>query len=257
MARLVEFQRSLATDILFGGAAAVKYLRTGPVPRDVGIGVHRNSVAAALVNAIRLSCPTLAALVDANFFEQSVRDYARSRPPGSACLASFGDGYARFLEMYPPARGFPFFADVVRFDMAVDGASHDLSGAYGASIPFSPGTSCRLLASLRQISTRYPVDTIRDEVEAGRLQELDRIDMTPRPYHFAVWSGESGAAVKKLTAPASAFLRALLAGCDGEQALTDALDGVEPQEALSAVQREILIAPLAIIGFDRKSGVAT
>lgn len=257
MARLLEFQRSFATDILFGGTATARYLCSGPVPRDVAIGVHRNSVAAALVNVIRLSCPTLAALVDGNFLEQSVRDYTRARPPGSACLANFGDGFAGFLETYPPAKGFPFFADVVRFDMAVDHASHYLPGAYGTSIALGPDISFRLLGSLRQISTRYPVDMIRDEVEAGRAQELERIDMTPRARHFAVWSGESGASVKKLTAPASAFLTALLDGCDGVEAVANTLDGVEFEEALNAVRREILIAPLAIISFDTKSGVGS
>ena len=255
MSGLTEFQRSLATDILFGGAGSARYLRGGPVAPEAGIGVHRSSVAAALVNAIRLSCPTLTALVDANFLEQAVRDYARSRPPHTACLASFADGFARFLEMYPPARGFPFFGDVVRFDTAIDKTSRERPGAYRASIPLGPGVSCKLLASLRQVSTRYPVDRIRDEVEAGRIHELERLDMKPRIHHFALWPGTSGSSVKKLTDPAAAFLRALLDGHDGVDAVNDALHGRELDETLSAIRSEVLIAPLVIVSFDQTLGV--
>jgi hypothetical protein len=254
MPRLIEFQRALATDILFGGSAAsAKYLRGGLLTPEAGIAVHRNSVLAALASAMRLSCPTLTALVDANFFEQCVRDYACSRPPHSACLESFGEGFARFLEMYPPARGFPFFGDVVRFDTAIDRAARGLPDVYGAAIALAPGSSCRLLASLRQISARYPVDMIRDEIEMGDVRRLERLDMTPRVRHYVFWPGESGAAMRKLTDPAAAFLRALLDGRDGCAALSDALECAEPHEALNAVQSEILVPPIAIVSLDTKS----
>lgn len=256
MPRLVEFQRSLVTDILVGSLVSEKHLRRGRVPADVAIGVHRNTVLAALVNAIRLRCPTLRSLVDANFFEQAVRDYARSRPPYSACLSKFGDGFACFLETYPPARGFPFFADVVRFDIAIDEAAHGRSGVYHPSISLGLGTTFRMLASLSQISTRYPVDMIRDEVEAGRFEGLEGMDMTSRPHHFALWPSRSGASVKRLTEPAAAFLRALLAGGDAEVGMDKALERSELGEVVSAVQREILIPPLAIVSFDGRSGVA-
>jgi hypothetical protein len=253
MPPLIEFQRTLAADILFGGTASARYLRGGSLRPDAGIAVHRNSVMGALANAIRLSCPTLSALVDANFFEQSVRDYARSRPPPSACLEAFGEGFARFLEMYPPAKGFPFFGDIVRFDLAIDQASRGLPRVYGAAIALAPGSSCRLLASLRQMSARYPVDIVRDETEAGDFRGLERLDMTPRVQHFALWADESGARVRKLTDPAAAFLRALLDGRDGCRALSDALEYAEPHEALGAIQREIFVPPIAIIGVDPNS----
>lgn len=250
MRRLIEFQRSLATDILFGGTGSATYLRAGPVAADIAIGVHRNTVSAALVNAIRMSCPTLSAVVDVKFFEQAVRDYARSRPPHGACLAAFGHEFAEFLDMYPPARGFPFFGDIVRFDTAVDRTAHDLPGAYRDSIAFGSGGSCKLLASLKHVSTQYPVDVIRDEIEAGRAESLEGLDMTARVRHFAFWRSEAGASVKKLTDPAGRFLEALLAEIDGSSAANPALDHAD-FAVLSAVQREILIPPLAIIGFDQ------
>jgi hypothetical protein len=256
MSHLLEFQRALATDILYGGVVSTKYVRAGRVPPDVGIRVHRNTVVGALANAIRLSCPTLGALVDASFFEQSVRDYARARPPSSACLWSFGEGFARFLESYPPAGGFPFFADVVRFDTAIDETGRDLQGVYCPSISIGMGVSCRLLASLRHISTQYPVDTIRDKVEAGQLEELEHLDITPRVYDFALWPSKSGASVKRLTAPAAAFLKSLLGGHDVESAMNHALGGNDLSEVLSAVGAQILTPPLAIVSFDRPPGVA-
>ena len=255
MPQLVEFQRSLATDVLFDGAVSAKYLRAGPVAADVAIRVHRDSVLAALVNAIRLSCPTFSAMVDGKFFEQSVRDYARARPPYCASLAHFGDEFAGFLEMYPPARGFPFFADIVHFDLAVDKTSHDLPATYGASIGFGGG-GFRLLTSLTHISTRYPVDVIREEVEAGRFQELERLDMKPRVHHFALWRGSSGASVRRLSDPAAAFLTVLLQGGGGGSAVNQALEHAGPDDVLRAIQGEILTPPICIINSDRTFGVA-
>jgi hypothetical protein len=247
MPPLVEFQRSLATDVLFDAAASARYLRAGPVPADVAIRVHRDSVLAAMVNAIRLACPTLCALVDAAFFAQSVRDYARARPPHSACLDDFGDQFGDFLEMYPPARGFPFFADIVRFDVAIDRASHDMPGSYGASVTVGTNVRIRLLTSLSHISTKYPVDVIRDQIEAGAIEELDKIDMTSGAYHFALWRGESGASVKRLTQPAATFLSDVLQGGDGSHAVNRALEHAGPDEALRAIRSDILTPPLCIL----------
>lgn len=251
MLRLIEFQRSLATDILFGGAGCAQYLRAGVVAADIAIGVHRNTVSAALVRAIRTSCPTLSAVVDEKFFEQSVRDYAHSRPPHSACLAHFGDEFAAFLEVYPPARAFPFFGDMVRFDTAVERTAHDLPGVYRDSIGFGVGGSCKLLASLRYLSTKYPVDVIRDEIEAGSCEGLEGLDMKPQVRHFALWRGEAGASVKRLTDPAGRFLEALLAEIDGNSAANQAPEHADASDTISAVQREILVPPLAVISFDR------
>jgi hypothetical protein len=246
MPPLVEFQRSLATDVLFDAAASAKYLRAGPVPAEVAIRVHRDSVLAALVNAIRLSCPTLCAVVDARFFEQSVRDYARARPPHSACLDDFGDQFGDFLEMYPPARGFPFFADIVRFDVAIDRAGHDMPGSYGASVTFGTNAGVRFLTSLTQISTKYPVDVIRDQIEAGAIEELEKIDMTSRAYHFALWRGESGASVRRLTPPAATFLSEILQGEDGGHAIKRALEHAGLEEVLRAIRSDILTPPICI-----------
>jgi hypothetical protein len=247
MPPLVEFQRSLATDVLFDSAASAKYLRAGPVPADVAIRVHRDSVLAALVNAIRVSCPTLCALVDAAFVEQSVRDYARARPPHGACLDDFGDRFGDFLETYPPACGFPFFADIVRFDVAIDRADHHRPGSYGAAVTFGTNVVIRLLTSLTHISTQYPVDVIRDQIEAGAIEGLDKIDMTSRAYHFALWRGESGASVRRLTRPAATFLREVLQGGDGSHAVNRALEHAGPAEVLRAIRSDILTPPICIL----------
>ena len=247
MPRLVEFQRSFATDVLFGASASANYLRAGSVTPAVAIQVHRDSVLAALVNAMRLSCPTLAAIVDESFFEQSVRDYARARPPHSACLGEFGDEFASFLDIYPPAKGFQFFGDIVRFDIAIDKTSHELAGSYGASFAFGAYGGFRLLTSLTQITTKYPVDLIRDEVEAGRFEGLERIDMKPGLYQYALWRNDAGASVKQLPPPAAAFLGVLLEGGDCNCAVKRALEHAGPDEVLRVIQGEILILPICSI----------
>jgi hypothetical protein len=90
----------------------------------------------------------------------------------------------------------------------------------------------------------YPVDLIRDAVEAGHPNPLANLDLTPRARHFAIWRGPSGAMVRKLSPLAARFLMALLRGADAAEAMQCAAQQstAEAEAVIAAIQTEVLAA---------------
>ena len=82
----------------------------------VRFSVHRNNVVTSLARALEETFPVARALVGAEFFAAMARAFARSHPPASPVLATYGDRLADFIEGFAPARGVPYLADVARLE---------------------------------------------------------------------------------------------------------------------------------------------
>src|SRR6202000_1958685 len=103
-----------------------------------------------LVNALRLSCPTVDALVGEAFFDQAAQAFVQDHPPASAWLTGYGASFADFLDAYEPARDLPYLADVARFDFAIEPVGGEAAGLDGRSLDL--GEAVLILdASLRLI----------------------------------------------------------------------------------------------------------
>lgn len=79
--------------------------------------VYRNNVIVGLVDALADSFPVAQALVGEEFFRAMAREFARRFPPLSPVLALYGDGFAEFIESFPPARTLPYLNDVARLEL--------------------------------------------------------------------------------------------------------------------------------------------
>ncbi|MBI5789949.1 MAG: putative DNA-binding domain-containing protein [Rhodocyclales bacterium] len=79
-------------------------------------GVYRNNVVVGLVDALADSFPVTQALVGEDFFRAMAREFVRAHPPRSSVLALYGDGFAGFIEDFPPAAGLPYLADMARLE---------------------------------------------------------------------------------------------------------------------------------------------
>jgi hypothetical protein len=216
MPSLAEFQRAMVAEILHDQ------------PRGA-VAVHQNTVLGALVHALRLTFPTVAAL-SANFDQHATR-YAREHPPRSPVLYQYGSSFPEYLHS-------PVLRDMARFDLALDRTAHQDASAQTAPIEIDASLSIRLPRSLIHLQVDYPVDLIRDAPEAPR-------DLTPQIRHFAIWRapGSNGSTVRRLTPAAGAFLAALL-NSDGqaEHAMQSAIEHAPPEQVIAAIQTEILHA---------------
>jgi Putative DNA-binding domain len=227
MLSLVEFQRRIAGDILHDA------------PQE-GVDVHRGTILGALVNALRLTFPTVVKLTGTDFFEQVATEYARDNLPRSAVLYFYGDGFPDFLRDSNGARALPYLWDVARFDLRIDRAGHAALALQTQAIPIDPQLEVRLASSLTCLQVNYPVDLLRDALDAGCPEQLSDLDMTPRARHFAIWRGPDGAAVKPIGPAAAAFLNTLLKSGTAKDALQHATEFTCATDALAEIQTDIL-----------------
>ena len=145
MPPLAELQRQFARAVMTGEALAGLF--AGPAAE--ALSVHRDTIMAAMVNALRISYPTVDVLVGEEFFDQACRVFADTHLPGTASLAAYGEGFADFLAGFAPAATLAYLPDVARLDRAVEAALRTLPCRRGASLwmPLFPST-CRKVLSL-------------------------------------------------------------------------------------------------------------
>jgi Putative DNA-binding domain len=210
-----------------------------------GMEVHRSTVLSALLNALRLTFPTIVELTGREFFDQVATEYARHNPPRSAVLYSYGDGFAQHLRLNDGARTLPYLWDAARYDLWIDRAAHRAPDWRSAAIAIDEELEVYLVNSLTCLRVDYPVNLVRDAIDAGRPEELSGLDMSPRARYFAIWRGPDGAAVRQLNAASAGFLASVLKGFDARTALQHAVSQGPEGEALTAIYDHVVSAPFA------------
>jgi Putative DNA-binding domain len=86
--------------------------------------VHRNNVAAGLVNTLRSRFPATEKIVGAEFFAAMARAFVVEKPPRTPLLAAYGDEFPAFIAAFAPARELPYLADVAKLEAARTRAYH-------------------------------------------------------------------------------------------------------------------------------------
>jgi hypothetical protein len=236
MADLADLQARMARALLTGRFEAIAArFRPGPIHAAEGLSVHRDTALGGLLHALRLSHPTVLALVGEEFFRQAALAFIERSPPRGAWLTGYGEGFAGFLAGYDHARGLPYLADAARFDFAVEAVGHAERGRDGPSADLGE-TVLSLDASLRLVELDYPADAIRDALDDE--ERLAAIDMRPGRRTLALWRLPDGAGVRRLSPVSAAFVKAVLAGADLSE--FDA-----PEDALAVLPAEVFSAPFA------------
>jgi hypothetical protein len=238
---LAELQRQFARGVMSGDAPAGLF--TGTVPPREALAVHRGTIIAALVNALRLSYPTVVALVGDSFFDQTAQIFAEDNLPAAACLNAYGDGFAEFLAAFAPAAALAYLPDVARLDRAVETRLHASAAAHRFALDDT--TALDLPQSLMVLRLNFPADDIRAAL--GDDDAMAAIDMRPAENFVLVRRKGADAAVTQVRPPAGRFLAALLAGSGAEAAFAAALAGTPQAEALSALQADIFTASFCTV----------
>lgn len=96
---------------------------------DSRFAVYRNNVISSLINALADNFPVTLQLVGDEFFRAMASVFVREFPPQSPVLACYGASFARFMEVFPPAQGLPYLADVARLEFARIQAYHSADAA--------------------------------------------------------------------------------------------------------------------------------
>jgi hypothetical protein len=252
---LVDYQRQVAAVLLDrDGRSKIARAEFATACRP-GLKVHRGTVFGALVNSLQLTFPTIVRLVGESYFERVASDYIRSHPPLRAVLYDYGSAFPAYLATYSGLEHYPYFPDVASFDSYIDRASHFDPTTFGRTIVFAKRLRFRLSASLMCLQTNYPVDQIRDSLDAGCSDGLVNLDMRPQPRHFALWRSPEGASVKALSLRASRFLQAVLAKSDVMDALRQSTGRSAYGRAAAAIYDEIAASSFTRVSSGSETGV--
>lgn len=246
MPQLAELQQKMA-DALLGDVAGLpaSLFARGPAPIEEALRVHRNTIVGALAKVLRLTYPTVLALVGEAYFDQAAMAYGAEHPPRRAVLSGYGERFADFLTAWPPAALLRYLGDVARLELAIDRAA--AGPLLGRIAPIDVHVALSLPVSLAVLELEHPADLIRDAIEAGNDEALAAIDLEPRTRWLAVWRSGDGAAVRTLGRPAGLFLAALLSGRPAPSALAEACARETADAALLAIQAEVFAAPFTAV----------
>lgn len=239
MLPLADMQRDFARAVLAGDVPGVR-IASGRVPAAQAIQVHRNTVIGALVNALRLTYPSVDALVGEAFFDQAAANFAQSHPPGRGRLAGYGEGFIAFLAEHVPS--LPYLPDVARLDWAMDRAT--LAPDATKLFALDAAVTLEWPVSLALVRLDYPADEIRTAL--GDDAALLAIDMRAGPRDLLVWRRNGNVLTRAIRPPAAAFVETMLANSGADAALSAAL-AMSP-DALGVIQSDIFCASFCTIG---------
>ena len=239
MLPLADMQRDFARAVLAGDVPGVR-IASGRVPAAQAIQVHRNTVIGALVNALRLTYPSVDALVGEAFFDQAAANFAQSHPPARGRLAGYGEGFIAFLAEHVPS--LPYLPDVARLDWAMDRAT--LAPDATKLFVLDAAVTLEWPVSLALVRLDYPADEIRTAL--GDDAALLAIDMRAGPRDLLVWRRNGNVLTRAIRPPAAAFVETMLANSGADAALSAAL-AMSP-DALGIIQSDIFCASFCTIG---------
>jgi hypothetical protein len=129
--------------------------------------IHRNNVVFALIEALGARFPVCRRLLGEECFDAAAALFARQSPPRAAVLHEYGEGFAAFLESFPPFADYDYIGDMARFEAALGRAYYarnakPLPTAALASLDAAAlaGATLALHPSLQTISSKRPVLSI-------------------------------------------------------------------------------------------------
>jgi hypothetical protein len=231
---LLEVQTAMRRGLLDGGDPA-PLLADALMPTD-RLSIYRNTSRSTLTKALRLNFPVVERLVGEDFFAAMADHFITRKPPRTAWLDFYGEGFPEFLQGFEPATTLVYLPEVARLERAVSRALHagdpepleiarltGINASDRAQICFSTHPSISLLSS------PYPVDAIWRAVLAGDDAAMRAIDLDAGIAHLLIERREDEVAVTRLSEPRWTFAATLFSGA----ALAVALEACGDPDATS------------------------
>lgn len=109
---------------LRGGPCLAEMLSRDPAEVERRFAVYRNNVAVSLTGALAARFPVVKRLVGEEFFAPLAGVFSEEERPKTPVLAEWGQGFAAFLDSFPPLADYPYLGDVARIEYARGRAFH-------------------------------------------------------------------------------------------------------------------------------------
>ncbi|XDZ65515.1 DUF2063 domain-containing protein [Alphaproteobacteria bacterium LSUCC0684] len=164
----MPWQDSFANALSAPGAPVPLEMR-GKSAADIErrFNVYRNNIRAALTGALSDNFPVVQELVGEEFFRALAGVYIQTRMPTTPVLALYGDGFADFIDGFPPVASLPYLGDIARLEYArqeaFTAADRDILNRQSLACSDTEtllGLRLQLHPSLRLICSRFPIHAI-------------------------------------------------------------------------------------------------
>lgn len=191
---LAHTQRVFAAAVLDPAAAVPAFLREAPSRRAASaLAIHRNNVAASLINVLMARFPVIVRLAGEDSFQALARRFVALYPPRSPVLMSYGEGFPAFLRCLRAAPSADYLADIASLEVARGQAYHAADAEPVAAECFAELTQQRLPSlqvllhpSVRLLRSNFPVVSAWEANQPGADTQIrcwkreDAIVVRPR-----------------------------------------------------------------------------
>ena len=145
--------------------------------------IYRNNVVFGLIEALGARFPVCRRLLGEECFDAAAALFARQKPPRSPVLHEYGEGFAEFLEAFPPFAEFDYLGDMARLEAALGRAYHAADAA-----PLAPArlaslapealdrSTLTLHPSLELVASSRPVLSIWRAHQAGGPPDISTLE---------------------------------------------------------------------------------
>ena len=224
MSSLRDIQSSFA-DYLSANASAEPGATSGPSTHLFGtlkptlvenISLYRNNVRHAHVTALSVIFPATRALVGEDYFDGISNEFTSRFHPQSSILALYGAGLPAFIGHRTELSGFPYIADLARFEWLINDSFHapdamsmDVAEAAAFFDAAEDDIALKTLPSLRLLTSDFQIDDIHSAALLGNVDALQ--NLKPGSRHLLVFRPHGDVKIEKLTPEELVFLSALSA----------------------------------------------
>ena len=236
---LHAFQHAFAHALRHGG-------HDGPLARQRGFAVYRNTVMKGCIDGLHANYPAVARLVGDDWFRAAAAEYVRAHPPHDVRLMLYGEDFGPFLARFAPAAELPYLPDVARLDRSWSEAhvAADAPALQPADLASLPEQALSALTLTPHPAARWhwfddaPIHTLWSSNRQGE----------PMPPDLA-WRGEGALLTRPHGAvqdePISRATCAFLDACAAHQRLPQAIGAAlnaEPTTDVSALLARLMTA---------------
>ncbi len=236
---LHAFQHAFAHALRHGG-------HDGPLARQRGFAVYRNTVMKGCIDGLHANYPAVARLVGDDWFRAAAAEYVRAHPPHDVRLMLYGEDFGPFLARFAPAAELPYLPDVARLDRSWSEAhvAADAPALQPADLASLPEQALSALTLTPHPAARWhwfddaPIHTLWSSNRQGE----------PMPPDLA-WRGEGALLTRPHGAvqdePISRATCAFLDACAAHQRLPQAIGAAlnaEPATDVSALLAQLMTA---------------
>jgi hypothetical protein len=193
------------------------------------IAIYRGALQANRATALANAFPVVAKIVGDEFFAGLAREYGKRHPSTTGDLNEYGERFAEFLSVFPPAQALTYLADVARLDWAVhrshyaaDAAALDPARLATVSAVDQPHIKLGLHPAVALVQSSYPIARVWEVHQPEYAGEVD-VDLTPGQHYALVCRPEYKVRVAALRAGEFTFLAASSRGGVLGEALDAAL----------------------------------